>query len=86
MVAQPKNKAKTKAISTVNEIAFFIFLLLFVKYNVNRTNLLGKFKSQNHLYRLPPLNDSDQYNDNGNHQQDMNKITHRIAGHQTERP
>ena len=34
----------------------------------------------------PPLNDSDQHDDNGNDQQDMNKITHRIAGHQPQQP
>jgi len=34
----------------------------------------------------PPLNDSDQYDDDGNNQQDVNKITHRIAGHQPQQP
>ena len=38
------------------------------------------------LNRFPPLNDSDQHNDNGNDQQDMNKITHRIATHKPQQP
>jgi hypothetical protein len=33
-----------------------------------------------------PLNDPDEHNDNGNNQQDMNKITHRIAAHQSQQP
>jgi hypothetical protein len=40
-----------------------------------------------HYLKGPPsLNDSDQHNDNGNDQQDMNKITYRIAGHQPQEP
>jgi len=34
----------------------------------------------------PPLNDSDQHDDNGDDQQDMNKVTHRIATHQPQQP
>ena len=33
-----------------------------------------------------PLDDPDQNDDNGNDQQDVNKITHRIAGHQPQQP
>jgi hypothetical protein len=36
-VAQPENKANTKTISTVNEIAFFIFLPPILNGNVNKT-------------------------------------------------
>jgi len=32
------------------------------------------------------LNNLDQYDDDGNDQQDMDKITHRIAGHQPQQP
>ena len=42
--------------------------------------------SLHHLYRSSPLNDSHQHYDNGNDQQDMNKITYRIARHQPQRP
>jgi hypothetical protein len=33
-----------------------------------------------------PLDDSDQDDDNGNNQQNVNKITHRIAGNQPQQP
>jgi len=48
------------------------------------SSMLSQGYSQ--LGRSPPLNDSDQHNDNGNDQQDMNKITHRIATHQPQQP
>jgi len=38
------------------------------------------------LNRSPPLNNSDQYDNDGDDQQDMNEITHRIAGHQPQQP
>jgi hypothetical protein len=34
----------------------------------------------------PPLNDSDQHNNDGDDKQDMDKITHRIAGDQPQQP
>jgi hypothetical protein len=36
------------------------------------------------LYGLPALNDSDQHNDNSDDQQDMDKMTHGIASHQSQ--
>jgi len=33
-----------------------------------------------------PLDDSDQDDDNGNDQQNVNKMAHRIAGHQPQQP
>jgi hypothetical protein len=42
--------------------------------------------SLHHLYRSSPLNDSHEHYDNGNDQQNMNKITYRIARHQPECP
>jgi len=38
------------------------------------------------LYGSSPLDDPDQDDDNGNDQQDVNKISHRIAGHQPQQP
>ena len=38
------------------------------------------------LYGSSPLDDSDQDDDNRNDQQDVDKIAHRIAGHQPQQP
>ena len=38
------------------------------------------------LKHSPPLNNPDQHDDNGNHQQDVNKPSHRVTAHQPQQP
>lgn len=46
----------------------------------------GSLQDLSSSKELSPLNDPDQHNDDGNNEQDMDKVTHRIAGHQTQQP
>jgi hypothetical protein len=72
-VAQPENKANPEIINAVMKINFFILLLL----SFRLAELM--FSSQKRLNH--PIQNNDGYD-----QQDMNKITQRIAGHNPQQP
>jgi len=53
---------------------FLFFRGFFARFTFNRS------------YGTPALNEADYHNDNGNHNQDVNKPSHRVTGHQPQQP
>jgi len=67
-----------------NPAAKFLYVFCCVFIMISFLDVLEKQDSV--LNGFPPLNDSDKHNDNGNNQQDMNKITDGVTGHQSQHP
>jgi len=86
-ISSGTRKANNK-LKTIKRMAYGFRNMEFFKLKImaGQLQLLMLSTGISQLDGSSPLDDSDQDNDNGNDQQDMNKITHCIATHKPQQP